>query len=251
MVSGKPDPFPAMLADEMRWVRSADAVVAISESELPTFRAHVGAEKVFLCQPPIMVRPPSERAEAVPPRDILLVTSDNPGNLASLKWFIAQVWPAARKAGLNCTVVGNINWRVQHEGIDPQGIEFRGTVEHLAPWYASARVVALPTIEGTGIGIKTLEAMAAGVPTVATTLVYRGLPSDWEKPAPPIDDAAAFAEELIRLCRDARARRALLVRVREAYAALDLENRCRRQMQAIEAHVLAAGEARFGERRGA
>jgi glycosyltransferase involved in cell wall biosynthesis len=242
MVTGKPDPFPRMLADEMRWVRSADAVVAISESELPTFIEHVGAEKVFLCQPPIATALLAGDESAVPPFDILLVASENPGNRASLKWFMAQVWPAVRAAGLNCIVVGSIGGNVR----DPQGLQFAGTVERLAPWYASARVVAIPTIEGTGIGIKTIEAMSTGVPIVATTLAYRGLPPEWRKPAPPIDDAADFAEELIRLCRDPRSRKALQKRVRGAYAALELEERFRRQMQAIEAHVLAAGKSRFG-----
>ncbi|HEX2336353.1 MAG TPA: glycosyltransferase family 4 protein, partial [Hyphomicrobiaceae bacterium] len=148
---------------------------------------------------------------------------------------------------LKCTVVGNIKQRVGWNGIDPRGIELTGPVEHLAPWYASARVVALPTVEGTGVGIKTIEAMAAGVAIVATTLAYRGLPADWRKPAPPVDDADAFAEELIRLCLDRPAREGLRQDIRKAYAALDLENRYRRQMQTIEAHVLAAGMARLGK----
>jgi hypothetical protein len=245
MITGKPDSFSKMLAEEMQWVRTADAVVAISESELPTFRAHVEAEKVFLCQPPIATKLPAGDDASVPPFDILYVASDNPGNRASLDWFRAQAWPAVRAAGLNCTVVGNIG---RYGEYDPQGLQFAGMVEHLAPWYASARVVAIPTIEGTGIGIKTIEAMAMGAAIVATSVAYRGFPSEWRHRAPPIDDAAAFAEELIRLCRDRRARRALQKRVREAYAALDLEERFRRQMRAIEAHVLAAGEGRFGER---
>src|SRR5262249_52560418 len=137
----------------------------------------------------------------------------------------------------------------QREGIDPRGIELIGPVEHLAPWYASAQVVALPTVEGTGIGIKTVEAMAAGVAIVATTLAYRGLPAKWHTPAPPIDNAGAFAKELIAICRNRKARDARREATRRAYAALDLESRFRCQMQAIEAHVLAAGKARFGERR--
>jgi hypothetical protein len=249
LLTGAQDPFHSMLRDEMRYVRTADAVVAISESELPTFREHVGAEKVFFCQPPITVRQSPENAEVVTPRDILLVTSANPGNLASLMWFRDEIWPTVQKAGLTCTVVGNIKQRVEWNGIDPKGIEIIGPVGQLAPWYASARVVALPTVEGTGVGIKTIEAMAAGVAIVATTLAYRGLPADWHKPAPPIDHADAFAEELIRLCRNRKSREALREDTRTAYAALDLETRFRRQMQAIEAHVLAAGKARFGERR--
>ena len=197
MLSGKYDNYSDMLADEMRWTEKADAVVAINKDEEFVFKAHVTPQKVFLCQPPISVAPAPAGGDIVPRRHILIIASDNPGNLASVKWFINEVWPAVRAAKLNATIVGNINYRLEVEGVDQQGVWVIGPVDHLAPWYRSARVVALPMIKGTGFSIKTIEAMSANVPIVATSLAYRGLPAEWKKPTPPIDDPAEFAVELI------------------------------------------------------
>jgi glycosyltransferase involved in cell wall biosynthesis len=248
MVRLRTDPFPTMLKEEMAWVRKADAVVAISETELSTFQKHVDSSKVFLCQPPISITKAEELEEIRPPIDILYVASDNPGNLASIKWFISEVWPDAYAAGLRCFVVGNIDHRMRSEGLETKGIEIVGAVDSLAPWYAAARVVAIPTVEGTGIGIKTIEALAAGVPIVATSLAYRGFPSDWDRPTQPLDTGASFAAELMRLCRSEPARKATAERVRHAYQTLDLKNRYLRQMRAIEDHVLKAGERRTGRK---
>ena len=252
LISGKPDPFPAMLADEMRWVRTADAVVAISESELPTFRAHVGADKVFLCQPPITVRPPPPGAAAVPPRDILLVASVNPGNFASLKWFLAQVWPAVRKAGLNCTVVGNINWMHTARGnrsarcaVCRHGRTSGAVVRQCARRRAS---------DGRGHRDRHQDRRGVG-----RGRADRGDDACLSRPAVGLAEACPSDRRRrgVRRRADPAVRQCACppgncgARVREAYTALDLENRFHRQMQAIETHVLAAGKARFGERRGA
>jgi hypothetical protein len=50
-----------------------------------------------------------------------------------------------------------------------------GRVENLRPLYAAARLVVVPLLEGTGVSIKTLEAITFGKPVLATAMGLRGL----------------------------------------------------------------------------
>jgi glycosyltransferase involved in cell wall biosynthesis len=54
-------------------------------------------------------------------------------------------------------------------------VQVVGEVPHLRPWLAGSRAYACPMTSGTGIKNKLLEALAAGVPCVATPLAVQGL----------------------------------------------------------------------------
>jgi polysaccharide biosynthesis protein PslH len=75
---------------------------------------------------------------------------------------------------------------------------FVGRVDDPGVVYANARVVLLPTISGHGLSIKTVEAMASGLPLIATRLALRGMKEDAVAlPGVTIaDDAASFAKAL-------------------------------------------------------
>ncbi len=52
---------------------------------------------------------------------------------------------------------------------------FLGRVEDPGAVYANARLVLLPTIGGTGLSIKTVEALSSGLPLIATPQALRGM----------------------------------------------------------------------------
>jgi glycosyltransferase involved in cell wall biosynthesis len=60
-----------------------------------------------------------------------------------------------------------------------------------------ARVVAVPSVAGGGVQVKTLDAVACGVPVVATRVATRGL-RDLPASVAVTDDGAMFAEQLAR-----------------------------------------------------
>lgn len=55
------------------------------------------------------------------------------------------------------------------------GVEVPGEVPDLRPWLSGSRTYACPMLTGTGIKNKLLEAMANGLPCVATPLALQGL----------------------------------------------------------------------------
>ena len=89
---------------------------------------------------------------------------------------VGQAIPAARLA-----LVGrNPGPKVRALGSLP-GVEVVGEVPEMRPWLSRAGAYACPMLSGTGIKNKLLEAMANGLPCVATPLALQGLSVTREK----------------------------------------------------------------------
>jgi glycosyltransferase involved in cell wall biosynthesis len=55
------------------------------------------------------------------------------------------------------------------------GVEITGTVADVRPYYSRALAAVVPLLSGSGTRLKILEAMAAGVPVISTTVGAEGL----------------------------------------------------------------------------
>jgi glycosyltransferase involved in cell wall biosynthesis len=99
------------------------------------------------------------------------------GNVEAAVWFARSVWPWIRERFPA--------WRLTLVGYDPtpavlalrgeRNVEVTGTVEDVRPYYGEALAAIVPLRTGGGTRLKILEAMAAGVPVVSTTLGAEGL----------------------------------------------------------------------------
>ena len=97
--------------------------------------------------------------------------ADSP-NADALDWFARRILPhvRARVPGTRLLVTGADPPLNVRRLVTP-AIEFVGRVTSLADFYASVRVVVVPVRYGSGVKIKTVEAVHFAVPTVATTVV--------------------------------------------------------------------------------
>jgi len=102
---------------------------------------------------------------------------DYHANAEAVLFFAREIWPQVRREfrGWSLTIVGanpTPEVRALHGSDD---IEVTGTVPDVRPFYREARAAIVPLRVGGGTRLKILEAMAAGVPVVSTTLGAEGL----------------------------------------------------------------------------
>ncbi|MEN8129070.1 MAG: glycosyltransferase family 4 protein [Pseudomonadota bacterium] len=92
-------------------------------------------------------------------------------NEEGLRWFIDDVYPHLSE-DLNIHIAGSgAEWLNNNY----ENISYLGFVDDVQEFLRKARVVAIPTLSGGGIQIKTLDAIASGSSIVATSLASRGI----------------------------------------------------------------------------
>jgi hypothetical protein len=164
---------PIDAAQERRRLAAFDRVIAICEPDRQTFARWLGPERVLVVPHPVtampMPLPARDRA-----RQLLFVASSWPTNVLALRAFVAGPWHALAAHGLELVVAGEVG---AASGLAPvPGVRMLGRVPDLGPVYLEADIVINPVLLGSGIKIKTLEALAHGRPLVASRHAVRGLP---------------------------------------------------------------------------
>ncbi len=116
-------------------------------------------------------------------------------NREGLEWFLEQVYPQL-PAELTIHIAGRgAEWLTE---MYPK-IQYCGFVPDAQAFMAQAKVVAIPTLTGGGVQIKTLDAIASGAPIVATPIALRGIadPPATVKIAASATDFAQFLQSAI------------------------------------------------------
>jgi len=163
--------YDAMLAQELNLMRDADLLIHLNAREEADFRAMLPEKSHALLYPAVPEAPTGPGGP-----DIVLVASNNSANVDSVIWFLREVAPLAQDVAVK--IAGNVDAGVRSR--EPMLFErhkdwFLGRVEDPGAIYAGARLALLPTISGHGLSIKTVEAMASGLPLIATALAFRGM----------------------------------------------------------------------------
>jgi glycosyltransferase involved in cell wall biosynthesis len=109
---------------------------------------------------------------------------------------LPRVWRELPEARL--TVVGRgLDRPPADERVEPFGF-----VPDLGPVYASAACVVVPLLEGGGSPLKFIEALAFGVPVVATPLAAAGLEAEAGEHYLEAEEPDAFAAAVVRVMRE-------------------------------------------------
>jgi glycosyltransferase involved in cell wall biosynthesis len=97
-------------------------------------------------------------------------------NVTAAEWLAKAIMPALRRKlpGASLVLAGRSPHR-RVRALAASGIEVFENPASLAPVYASTDIAVVPLRSGGGTRIKVIEAMAAGLPVVATGLAVEGL----------------------------------------------------------------------------
>jgi glycosyltransferase involved in cell wall biosynthesis len=154
---------------------------------------------------------------------LLYVGGYNGANTDGLGRFLARTWPKVIRQfpGANLHVCGNIFRAFSGQRFD--NVKFLGHKENLHEEYEEAGVVINPAWIGTGLKIKTIEALARGKPLVTTAKGIEGLPPEVAQSAVIAEDDESFAQAIVRLMTDETSRQALS-RSARAFAEIHLNN---------------------------
>ena len=164
---------------EQRALSEFDAHLAVSERDAARLRAINPAAKVFVIENGVdSAHYSSVEYESGKPKRIVFVGSmDYHANVEGAVKFARNVWPSIHqhKPLLTFTIVGKDPAPAVRELSSITGIEVTGSVPDVRSYYREAIAAVVPLNVGGGSRLKILEAMAAGVPVVSTTLGAEGL----------------------------------------------------------------------------
>lgn len=180
-------------------MNETDAVIAVSEADAQKLKGrHVEPQVVpnGVDAGTIQFREPSTPGSSL----LFLGTMDYRPNADAARWLVGSILPSIRRSDpeVRLRLVGRGAERFRAEGVDAIGY-----VDDISAELARADVMVAPLRMGGGVRFKVLEAMAAGVPVVATPRGLQGIEAEPERHALVASTAAEFATAVTRVLDDA------------------------------------------------
>jgi glycosyltransferase involved in cell wall biosynthesis len=169
-----PEWFFTTRAEEIKGLKRADRIVAIQEIEAGFFRELLNescpVHTIGHFLEPVRVR---SRFEGP---NLLFFGSANTLNKQAIYWFLQEVLPLVRERipEVKCHIAGGICF----EMVPQPNVVIHGWVRTTQDAYELANVVINPILGGTGLKIKTIEALCFGKAQVCSEVAAEGLCTD-------------------------------------------------------------------------
>ncbi|MCC6818106.1 MAG: glycosyltransferase family 4 protein [Bacteroidia bacterium] len=180
-----------------------NAVVSITENDRQdtiNLIGYKGTTKYI----PAGIMPHSESTENIDYNSIYHIGSmEWLPNQEAMKWFHDSVWPLIEKSDnrLSFHMAGK-NMDAQFEKYAINNFKVWGEIANLNTFIKDKSILVVPLKSGSGIRIKTIEAMMAGKAVVTTTQGAQGLDIVDGVQCLIADDAKKFADKIIMLIKD-------------------------------------------------
>jgi polysaccharide biosynthesis protein PslH len=206
-------PFSAIYRREGRTLREyerkvcelSSAVLVTTEREAQLTREICGLANVHV----VSIGVDTEYfkpAQPPPPPPTVVFTGDMGyfPNAEAVRYFAVEVLPLVRKSLVNVRflIVGRNPGRNVRKLQNLQGVEVTGFVPDVRPYLAQAHVAVAPFTIAAGIQNKVIEALAYGLPVVATTRAAQGLVPEVASTVAMGGNKEELADHVLRLLRD-------------------------------------------------
>ncbi|ACZ75554.1 glycosyl transferase group 1 [Dickeya parazeae Ech586] len=198
--------------DEASLFKRADILLAIQQLEREDIKRLVPDRTVLLTgfDVDIFHPDPAKQKDGL----VLIVASSNEFNVRGTQDFLDYTWPLVqeRYPEARLRLVGKV---CEHVHTYDLSVEKVGFVHDLAEEYTQASVVVNPCGVGTGLKIKTVEALAWGRPHVGWPASADGLREIAELPYIVAQDIVEFADAVVNLLQDKERARLLGIAAHE------------------------------------
>ena len=202
-----------MDAAERRYLRLADHVLTVSESDADTFASFLPRNRLTVIPTGVDLqyfRPSPDEEDP----DLIVFTGsmDWMPNEDGIFFFAESIFPLIRqrRSSTKLVVVGrNPSHRLQEMVRRHSGIELTGWVEDVRPYPRRGSVCIVPLRVGGGTRLKIFEAMAMAKAVVSTTVGAEGLPVRHGETILLGDTPEAFAGHVLDLLDNPQRRRSL------------------------------------------
>ncbi len=172
---------------EVALLNAAELPASVSADDAALLRGH-GVEHISTIPPPMPVRAAANGARRLGRARHALFTGrlDLPVNKSALFQFADEIWPRVHpkcRERVRVVFAGGEPDREVFERASRAGIEVRSSLPsaELKALFQQADVLVCPLTGGTGIKIKTLEAMAYGKAVVGYPNAFRGIPAEHDR----------------------------------------------------------------------
>lgn len=187
------------------------------------------------------ISPPPTRS----PYLLFVGSMDYHANIDGVVWFARTIWTAIqnRYPELKFVIAGR-NPAPEIRGLASERILVTGTVADVRPAYAGAAAVVVPLRVGSGTRLKILEAMAAGVPVISTTLGAEGIEAVHGAEILIADTADAMLEAVDHILNGSELRQKLVQQARRLVSARYDWNLLGEQLFQIHLDTIRSSKAR-------
>ncbi|MBN1318135.1 MAG: glycosyltransferase [Anaerolineales bacterium] len=191
----------------------SDRVIAVSETDrvaLLKLDPNIQVDVIPNC---IDTKAYAPKFEKTAPGFDLIFTGkmDFRPNVDAVFWFWKEIWPIIQSKMPDTTwgIVGKSPHGHLKQLADDPAISVVGEVPEIIPYLHAATVYVIPLRMGGGTRFKLMEAMAAGLPVVSTSIGSEGVPVRSGQDILLADSPADFAYNVMRLLQEPELRKTL------------------------------------------
>ena len=204
---GLTDGHGSRFAAELNSYASADAVITVSQKEADLVNDLLWDPGLAQAVPDFEEIPgsfePFGRRRGV----VCIGSFEHPPNVDAARHLCHDILPLVDPATLAkhpVWVVGNkLSDEIRTFASDLENVHMVGWVPSVLPYLAKARISVVPLLYGAGTKRKLVQALAAGTPSVSTTIGVEGLGLEHAKHVLVADDPTEFAASMATLLNDA------------------------------------------------
>lgn len=184
---------------EEKFIKSVTKIVAITESDAMYFKTVNPSANVITI--PVGVEISNEIHPATDnPTLYHLGSMEWMPNREGLEWFVNDVWPIIQESAPKSELhIAGRKLNKEDEAFAGQNIHNHGEIEDAQSFIAAHQICIVPIWSGSGLRIKTLEAMAQGKVVVSTQIGADGIDAQPHQDWLIANDAPTFAHSIIQL----------------------------------------------------